>query len=347
MLVYNSLLAACASAGQWRPAVELLGRMSALSLEMDIFSLSSTINACEKGGEWQRALHLCTIIPRLHLAPNVVAVSSAMSACAKASRWQLSLLLLRSMSELRVQPNAFSFSAVMAGCQRVSSWHQSLYLLSRMFFAGLVPDVVSCNAAIEGLATWEVATHLVDEMEQRGIAVNELSFNTAISACSRVGQVTRVKAAEQTQSQSVSVLTNLQAQSAQKKGLLVYQPFRALVFWSEPSKTCLGVVGPLVQGSSSFWASCPNPDPRHDPESAANFQCLSQALSHEAAGTLCCAPRWRARGMGLGMGPVRPCRAPLFMQGRDLHQRGGDVGHELSSTWTAEQPKIIDPFTPK
>ena len=217
-LVCNALVSACASAGRWRLALAFLEEMASLSLEMDIFSWSCAIDACEKGGEWQRALHLCNRLHEMHLAPNVVAMSSAMSACAKASRWEISLLLLGSMSEFRVQPNSFSFSAIMAGCQKLGGWHQALYLFRSMSDAALEPDVVSCNAAIEGLAQWEVASHLVYEMDGRGIPVNELSFNTAVGACSKVSEFVRVQAIAQTQSQSEGALTELgRPKSKQKK----------------------------------------------------------------------------------------------------------------------------------
>ena len=224
ILVCNALVSACASAGRWRLALAFLEEMARLSLEMDVFSWSCAIDACEKAGEWQLALHLCSHLHEMHLGPNVVAMSSAMSACAKASRWEISMLLLGSMSELRVQPNTFSFSAIMAGCQKLGSWHQALYLFRSMSDAALEPDVVSCNAAIEGLAQWEVASHLVNQMDRRSIPVNELSFNTAIGACSKVSELIRVQAIAQTQSQSESALTGLgRPKSKTKCGVFLHR----------------------------------------------------------------------------------------------------------------------------
>ena len=218
ILVGNALISACAAAGQWRLVLALLEEMSSVSLEMDIFGWSGAIHACETGGEWRLALHLCNHVQKIRLEPNVVSISSAMSACAKASRWELSLLLLFSMSELRVKPNEFSFSAIMAGCQKVGSWPQALHLFGRMFDAALVPDVISCNAAIEGLAQWELASHLVEAMRKRSVPVNELTFNSAIGACSKVNELTRVEATAETQSQSVRLLRDLQPKSVKTCG---------------------------------------------------------------------------------------------------------------------------------
>ena len=240
ILVCNALVSACASAGRWRHALAFLEEMARLSLEMDVFSWSCAIDACEKAGEWQLALHLCSHLHEMHLAPNVVAMSSAMSACAKASRWEISMLLLGSMSELRVQPNTFSFSAIMAGCQKLGSWHQALYLFRRMSDAALEPDVVSCNAAIEGLAQWEVASHLVNQMDRRSIPVNELSFNTAIGACSKVSELIRVQAIAQTQSQSESTLTGLGRPKSIKKVWSVPSPAKSMGQWGqEPASMAL------------------------------------------------------------------------------------------------------------
>ena len=213
IVVCNSLISACASAGQWELALCLLEKMQVFTLEMDIFSVSGAINACEKGGEWRRALHLCNNLLKIRLAPNVVAISSAITACAKASRWEISLFLLHSMGELQVQANAFSYSSVMSGCQKVGSWHQALELFRQMPTAGLVPDVVSCNAAFQGIARWEMASQLVDEMDKKQVPVNELSFNSAIGACATVNEVAAVQATAQSQSLSVTVLRGLKEPS--------------------------------------------------------------------------------------------------------------------------------------
>lgn len=62
---FNTAIAACARAGDWRKALDLLAGMKVEGLTPDIFSYNAAIGACAKGGQWMIGLELLDKVQRV------------------------------------------------------------------------------------------------------------------------------------------------------------------------------------------------------------------------------------------------------------------------------------------
>merc|ERR1712118_57970 len=70
-------------------------------------------------------------------------------------------------------------------------WERALSLLDEMRERGVSPDVISFNAAISACekgGQWERALSLLDEMRESGVSPNVISFNAAILSCAKASQ---------------------------------------------------------------------------------------------------------------------------------------------------------------
>lgn len=85
VICYNAVLHACAEAGRWSTAEELIGEMHGRGLKPDVFSFCSLISAYGKGGAWEKALqvwildfeNLCNHLYVLHLRPRFLKTAAS------------------------------------------------------------------------------------------------------------------------------------------------------------------------------------------------------------------------------------------------------------------------------
>ena len=71
-------------------------------------------------------------------------------------------------------------------------WERALSLRDEMRERGVTPNVISFNAAISACekgGKWERALSLLDAMRERGVTPNVISFSAAISACEKGGVI--------------------------------------------------------------------------------------------------------------------------------------------------------------
>ena len=68
---------------EWQLAFDLLGEMTKVGIERDVFSYSSAVSASEKGGEWLIGLKLFQEMAWAQVQRSVVTYNAAMSACQK------------------------------------------------------------------------------------------------------------------------------------------------------------------------------------------------------------------------------------------------------------------------
>ena len=194
--------------------------------EPDVISYNAAISACAKGLQWERALSLLDEMQARGLEPNVISFNAAISACKNAGRSERARSLLEEIPRRGLKPDVISFNTFISACEKGTQPEDALSVLDEMKLSGLEPDVISYNSAISACGKsgkvaasaraprpdagarfragrdqlqrgdlgmreggkWERALALLDEMPQRSLEPNVISFNAAISACEKGSQ---------------------------------------------------------------------------------------------------------------------------------------------------------------
>ncbi|TKY63023.1 Pentatricopeptide repeat-containing protein [Spatholobus suberectus] len=114
-----------------------------------------------------------------------------------------SLLQQMELPGFRCPPDAFTYTilissycrrGVLTGCRKATRRrvYEAGRLLRLMLFRGLVPDVVTYNALIDGCCkTWRVerALELFDDMKKRGVVPNRVTYGSFIRYYSAVNEI--------------------------------------------------------------------------------------------------------------------------------------------------------------
>jgi len=142
----------------------------------DVVSYNALLHAYEHTGAWQHAFGMLFTLMHENEGPHT-------SPCTG--------LILNNTTDGRrlnsVHPDRITFNTVISACASASQWRSALDVLSLMnhhFECG--PDTVSYNSALHACAMgmqWAQALKLIEDMCQRGIARDALTYTSAMSAC--------------------------------------------------------------------------------------------------------------------------------------------------------------------
>jgi pentatricopeptide repeat domain-containing protein 1 len=179
---------ACAKAGLWRKALELLDEMEDNGVKPNEVSYSVCISACGNGGQWEKALELLYLMREKSMNINLITYNAAITALSKASK--------RSAKSRDKQMAAEQYAPDAANNDKSSStmvkdgtddqlWEKALDLLDQMRADGIEPDGFSFSAAISCCGAggrWEEALTLIKTMKKGGPKTrpNRVSYTAAI-----------------------------------------------------------------------------------------------------------------------------------------------------------------------
>ncbi|CAE7661520.1 DEGP10 [Symbiodinium sp. CCMP2456] len=203
------LLAACGRAQAWRVALALLGKVQQCQLQPTLRSFNATMAAVARAEQLQQAQVLLSTLRRARAVP-AASVQALLGVAVATSRWQWSLRLLRSARD------APALSAAAAACGRRRQWQRSLALFQEAcarrlpWDAGLLqavlsalaeakqweramsllryqeaPDLAACNAALRACPDWQLSLLMLHDFRHSGLAPDEFSFASALSAASQ------------------------------------------------------------------------------------------------------------------------------------------------------------------
>lgn len=153
LICFNAVLAACAQAGAWSPALSLLEEMEERGV-YDIVSFNSAIHACRGQGQWQKAIAL---LDRMRNPESEVGLGTA---ARKADSSDATAVMKyragpghvagRGAGRPRIlpAPDVYSFTSAITACGAAGQANRALQLLHEMEAAGVPPSVVPYNAAI-------------------------------------------------------------------------------------------------------------------------------------------------------------------------------------------------------
>ncbi|CAK9048125.1 Pentatricopeptide repeat-containing protein At5g02860 [Durusdinium trenchii] len=176
---FSAVISACEKGGHWALALHFLS----LTKDADVICYSAAMSACEKGEQWPSALQLLQQMPLRRCAPNTVSYNAAISACENGSCWEEALQLFESMVLRKLQPNVRTFNALISACP---GWQMAAGLFGELRRLVLDPTVVSYNALMgrletDGSAHWDESLRLLEELQEKAILPDVLTFNTAIA----------------------------------------------------------------------------------------------------------------------------------------------------------------------
>eukprot|EP00611_Tribonema_gayanum_P029574 TRINITY_DN7957_c0_g1_i2.p1 TRINITY_DN7957_c0_g1~~TRINITY_DN7957_c0_g1_i2.p1 ORF type:complete len:566 (-),score=111.39 TRINITY_DN7957_c0_g1_i2:274-1971(-) len=190
--VYNSCISACAKAGQWKAALQLLEDMTTNRVQPDVITYGAALDALGRAGDDQseKALGLLRGMSKHGIRPDLICYSSAAHACAKGGRYKVALQLLEEMTLQGLQPDATIINTTMAACAKAGQASTAMKLLDQLRQQGRA-DIYSWNTAISACAQasrWQEALLLREEMQEAGVAADAHTWDSCIRACGRAGE---------------------------------------------------------------------------------------------------------------------------------------------------------------
>eukprot|EP00439_Symbiodinium_sp_Y106_P083654 s505_g23.t3 len=184
VLACNSAISSCSRAGEAQQARRLLDRMPEMRLAPDTVS----INAALASADWSEALELLAFMSDHDLQVDAFTISTSI----RASAGERGRQLFRDLSQRGVELNQVAYNAAIGACASGGRWQEAGSLLQEMDEVAIVPDMISFNSAVdvcEKGGQWQIALLLLAEAEQRMLRLDAVGANSALSSCEKCGQL--------------------------------------------------------------------------------------------------------------------------------------------------------------
>ncbi|CAE7604487.1 unnamed protein product [Symbiodinium sp. CCMP2592] len=193
IILVSAAISACSHAGCWEQAVQLLAGLGEDRLDANIILVSAAVSACEKGGAWQTALQLLGDLTRSRIDADVIITNAAISACEKGEQWTQALSLLAGLDTARLEADVISYNAAISACGRCEKWSLAVGLLSDLRECRLQASTITCNAVISACGQsqeWQRAMNFLQDVKEQRLEASTVTMSAAISACEAGGQWT-------------------------------------------------------------------------------------------------------------------------------------------------------------
>lgn len=211
---FNAAISACAQAGDWENAINILSRMEEATRENsstflvpapDAITYGTVLAACERSEQWTLVLKYAQEMTRKNLVLDGLAVTSCLHACQQLGLSDEAVRYLEVMKSLpdvipqtaRLErygarqplsgPDAVAYRLAISACARGGAWKEGIRLLEEYKAENKVfEDVVAYTAAITGCeyaGQWKEALVLLEKMRKDGVQPNEVTIAAVIGAC--------------------------------------------------------------------------------------------------------------------------------------------------------------------
>ena len=128
----------------------MLEEMRQAGVEPDAFIYSRLVTVCEKSKQWQQALSLLEDAGSGRCAV-CTQLGAAISACEKRGQWQKALSLLEKMRAAGIAPNVILFNAAIQACAKVEQPAAALQTFE-LAERAVEPDCVTFDAVLDAVA---------------------------------------------------------------------------------------------------------------------------------------------------------------------------------------------------
>lgn len=116
VLSYSALVHICAKAGDLAGAEELVGRMKAAGVEMNVVTYNSVLNACARSGNATRAEDWLRRMEEAGVKPNLTTCNTAMNAFGRSNMLEKAEKCLQDMPGQGLTPDGVSFKTLVDVC---------------------------------------------------------------------------------------------------------------------------------------------------------------------------------------------------------------------------------------
>ena len=119
VVTYNTVISACARAGEVGTAKNLLQKMKRNGVQPNIISFNSVMTACVTTSRWKDALHILDLCHREPGAqPDIITYTNAMRACSRGGNTNRALTLLQVVKDKKLPIDNYCYAAVIDGTRR-------------------------------------------------------------------------------------------------------------------------------------------------------------------------------------------------------------------------------------
>ncbi|KAK7411240.1 hypothetical protein VNO78_02673 [Psophocarpus tetragonolobus] len=223
IVLWNTMLAACAEQGLSGEALKLFFQMQLESVPPNVVSWNSVIFGFFKNGQVAEARDMFVEMCSSGVVPNLITWTTMMSGLAQNGLGYDAMMVFREMQDVGIRPNSMSIASALVGCTSVAllkygraihgyvlrhDMSQSLHVTTsimdmyakcgsldyakRVFSMCSTKELPVCNAMISAYASHGQAVEalaLFKQLEKDGIVPDRITFTSVLSACSHGGLV--------------------------------------------------------------------------------------------------------------------------------------------------------------
>lgn len=195
---HEILISGYARRGRWQDAHKTLSTMEeAFGPSKSLNVYQTVLNSLANANEFNRMNSLLIKMRREGVRPNIYLYNSLLKICAssRVPRWkEARSILSQCQREPGVDPDIISYTTAMKACARARQEGKALELFRAAKDLGMKLDVYFYTTAMDACAkgrsrdSWKIALSLLDEMRERGIEPNDVTYGVAVTACGNGGQ---------------------------------------------------------------------------------------------------------------------------------------------------------------
>lgn len=158
---------------------EVLKKLLALRLQLNLIHKNVAINACLRSRSWQLAVHHLGSISLQSMQPNEVTYNTIISTCLE---WKLAFYLLRHLQNALISPSTTTYNAMTSAV----SWQLSCKLLSEMKFRMIRHDVQTGSPGSAGSGSpgsWDCELGRVYQMRRCNLKPDVVNYGMLLGRC--------------------------------------------------------------------------------------------------------------------------------------------------------------------
>ena len=193
--IYQTVLVAFAKANQFNHMNSLLTRMRRRGVRPNVYTYNSLLKICASSASASEALSLLSQCQREPgVKPDLITYTTTMKACARGRQEDKVRELFRAAKDMGMELDVYFYTTAMDACakgKKQNSWKNALLLLDEMKEKGIAPNEVTYGVAVAACGNggqWKRALELLDQMRVTDLKINTITYNSAISALSKAAR---------------------------------------------------------------------------------------------------------------------------------------------------------------